>query len=308
MRVIKDMIRQLQYIIEVEDSDKTIGTLLKEKEYSRGTIIELKKTKTGIKKNGTWAGVNEKINEGDVIDISLEDKVTSDNIVPVKGEFEVLYEDEDLLIVSKPYDTPIHPSVNNYSNTLANAVAYYFKEQNKDYVFRCINRLDRDTTGVTIIAKNLLSASILSKRLKDREFSRIYIAMVEGETEKEGTINLPIGRAPNSIIERQVDIENGKPAITHYRTLEVFEYEGQKISMVELKLDTGRTHQIRVHMKAIGHPLLGDFLYNPNNRMLTRQALHAVECEFRHPVTGENMKVRAPLPKDMDNLLINTNN
>ena len=284
-------------------SGKSIGTFLKEREYSRGVVIELKKTKSGIRKNGEWARISESLKDGDLLDICLIDQELSKNIVPRHCDFNILYEDEDILVVNKPYDTPIHPSVNNYDNTLANGIAYYFKEQNKPYVFRCINRLDRDTTGVTIIAKNLLSASILSKRLKEREFSRVYLAFVEGITEQEGTIDLPIGRAEGSIIKRQIDIDEGKTAATHYRTLQVFEVEGKAVSIVELKLDTGRTHQIRVHMAAIGHPLLGDFLYNENNHMLTRQALHAVECGFEHPITGEHMKMRAPLPKDMKTLV-----
>ena len=258
------MTRELQYIIDKQDEGKSIGTFLKEREYSRGVVIELKKTKSGIRKNGEWARISESLKDGDLLDICLIDQELSENIVPRHCDFNILYEDEDILVVNKPYDTPIHPSVNNYDNTLANGIAYYFKEQNKPYVFRCINRLDRDTTGVTIIAKNLLSASILSKRLKEREFSRVYLAFVEGITEQEGTIDLPIGRAEGSIIKRQIDIEKGKTAVTHYRTLQVFEVEGKAVSIVELKLDTGRTHQIRVHMAAIGHTLLGDFLYNEN--------------------------------------------
>ena len=299
----EEMTRRLQYQIEDRHSGKSIGMFLKEKEYSRAVIIELKKTKTGIRKNGVWAGVNEIIKTGDILDICLSEQETSENIVPRECTFDILYEDEDILVVNKPYDTPIHPSVNNYDNTLANGIMYYYKEQNKPYVFRCINRLDRDTTGVTIIAKNLISASILSKRMKERGLSRTYLAFVEGITREEGTIDLPIGREEGSIIKRKIDEKEGKQAVTHYRRLEVFHIEGKAVSAVALQLDTGRTHQIRVHMAAIGHPLLGDFLYNENNHMLTRQALHAAECTFNHPITGEYMKVTAPLHKDMEMLI-----
>ena len=304
LKVGDKMTRKLLYTIEQQDAGKSIGTFLKEKEYSRGVLIELKKTQEGIRKNGVWAKVNEILKAGDRLDISLIDAEPSENIVPKPCDFEILYEDEDILVISKPYDTPIHPSVNNYDNTLANGIAYYFKKQNKSYVFRCINRLDRDTTGVTIIAKNLLSASILSKSLKERAFSRVYVAFVEGIIEEEGTIDLPIGRVEGSIIKRQVDLEEGKRAITHYRRLEVFYPHGRPVSVVELKLETGRTHQIRVHMAAIGHPLLGDFLYNEKNHMLTRQALHAAACTFYHPITREIMKMSAPLPEDMQQLLV----
>ena len=298
------MTRKLQYTIGQQDEGKSIGTFLKEKEYSRAVLIELKRTQKGIRKNGVWAKVNETLKAGDRLDISLIDPEPSENIVPKSCDFEILYEDEDILVVSKPYDTPIHPSINNYDNTLANGIADYFKKQNKPYVFRCINRLDRDTTGVTIIAKNLLSASILSKSLKEREFSRVYVAFVEGIIEEEGTIDLPIGRVEGSIIKRRVDLVEGKHAITHYRRLEVFYTHGKPVSVVELKLETGRTHQIRVHMAAIGHPLLGDFLYNEKNHMLTRQALHAAACTFYHPITREIMKMSAPLPQDMQQLLV----
>lgn len=295
--------RQIQYKIEKQHQGKTIGMFLKEKEYSRAVLIELKKTKTGIKKNGVWALVNEVINVGDVLDISLTEQASSENIVPKEYELDVLHEDEDILVLNKPYDMPIHPSVNNYDNTLANGVIYYYEQQDRPYVFRCINRLDRDTTGVTIIAKNLLSASILSSRITGREISRTYVAFVEGITPEGGIIDLPIGREEGTIIKRKIDEKEGKRAVTHYRRLEVFEVDTKAVSVVALQLETGRTHQIRVHMSAIGHPLLGDFLYNEDNTMLTRQGLHAAQCAFNHPITGEYMSITAPLPKDMEMLM-----
>ena len=281
---------------------------LKEKEYSRAVIIELKKTKTGIQKNGTWAGVNEILNTGDILEICLTEQGASENIVPKELQLDILYEDEDILVVNKPYDTPIHPSVNNYNNTLANGVVHYYQQQNKPYIFRCINRLDRDTTGVTILAKNLISASILSKRMKERGLSRTYVAFVEGITKEEGTIDLPIGREEGTIIKRKIDEKEGKHAVTHYCKLEELQVEGKAVSVVALQLETGRTHQIRVHMASIGHPLLGDFLYNESNHMLTRQALHAASCAFYHPITGEYKRITAPLPKDMAMLMQRSSN
>ena len=297
------MIRKLQYRIEKQHDGKSVGMFLKEKEYSTGVLIELKKTKTGIRKNGVWACVNEIVKTGDLIEICLLEQTSSQNIVPKACELDILYEDEDILVINKPHDMPIHPSVNNYDNTLANGVSYYYKKQQKPYVFRCINRLDRDTTGVTIIAKNLISGSILSSRMQERHLKRKYIAFVEGITDKEGTIDLPIGRMEDSIIKRKIDQELGQRAVTHFQRLEVLLVEGKEVSVVALQLETGRTHQIRVHMASIGHPLLGDFLYNENNRMLTRQALHAAECGFHHPITGEYKKITAPLPQDMAMLM-----
>lgn len=297
------MTRRLQYQIEEQHNGKCIGTFLKEKEYSRAVLIELKKTKTGIRKNGVWACVNEIVKTGDIIDICLTEQGSSENIIPTKCALDILYEDEDILVVNKPYDTPIHPSVNHYDNTLANGVIYYYHQQDMPYVFRCINRLDRDTTGVTIIAKNLISASILSKRMKERGLSRTYVAFVEGITREEGTIDLPIGREEGTIIKRKIDEKEGKRAVTHYCRLEVLHVEGKAVSVVALQLETGRTHQIRVHMAAIGHPLLGDFLYNESNHMLTRQGLHAAECAFYHPITGEYKRITAPFPEDMRMLM-----
>ncbi|MDY3368281.1 RluA family pseudouridine synthase [Zhenhengia yiwuensis] len=302
------MTRTIQYKIEEQHNGKCISMFLKEKEYSRAVIIELKKTKTGIQKNGTWAGVNEILNTGDILEICLTEQGSSENIVPRELQLDILYEDEDILVVNKPYDTPIHPSVNNYNNTLANGVVHYYQQQNKPYIFRCINRLDRDTTGVTILAKNLISASILSKRMKERGLSRIYVAFVEGITKEEGTIDLPIGREEGTIIKRKIDEKEGKHAVTHYCKLEELQVEGKAVSVVALQLETGRTHQIRVHMASIGHPLLGDFLYNESNHMLTRQALHAASCAFYHPITGEYKRITAPLPKDMAMLMQRSSN
>lgn len=302
------MTRRIQYKIEEQHNGKCISMFLKEKEYSRAVIIELKKTKTGIQKNGTWAGVNEILNTGDILEICLTEQGASENIVPKELQLDILYEDEDILVVNKPYDTPIHPSVNNYNNTLANGVVHYYQQQNKPYIFRCINRLDRDTTGVTILAKNLISASILSKRMKERGLSRTYVAFVEGITKEEGTIDLPIGREEGTIIKRKIDEKEGKHAITHYCKLEELQVEGKAVSVVALQLETGRTHQIRVHMASIGHPLLGDFLYNESNHMLTRQALHAASCAFYHPITGEYKRITAPLPKDMAMLMQRSSN
>ncbi|MGL4362316.1 MAG: RluA family pseudouridine synthase [Cellulosilyticaceae bacterium] len=291
--------RHLQYVIEKEDDSKTIGMYLKEKRYSRAVIITLKKYPDGIKKNGEWANVNEKLKEGDVIDIRLVEEKISEQIQASEIKIDILYEDEDILVINKPYNMPIHPSVNHHTNTLANAVMGYYKSKGEEKVFRCINRLDRDTSGVTIVAKNLLSASILAKDLMLHDIQRTYIAIVEGETPNEGKITLPIGRQEGSIIARQVDIENGQEAITHYKRILKGDINGESYSVIQLKLETGRTHQIRVHMKGIGHPLWGDFLYNPTNTIVSRQALHAKEIVFVHPITKNKMSINAPNPSDI---------
>ena len=191
---------------------------------------------------------------------------------------------------------PIHPSLNNYDNTLGNAAAYYFMQQGKNFIFRCINRLDRDTTGLTILAKHMVSCSMLQSDMVERRISREYLAIVEGVFEStEGMIDAPIGRKEGSTIERIIDYEKGERAVTHYKVLQ----QKEKVAMLALKLETGRTHQIRVHMTSIGHPLAGDFLYNPQNKDLSRQALHAWKLSFAHPITKEILNMEAPLPEDM---------
>lgn len=301
----ESMIRNLQYTIAETDNEKTIKTFLKEKGYSTTLLNELKKTPAGIRKNQVRAFVNERLNTGDILEICMEE-IVEEGITAIPGEFVVLYEDEDLLVVDKPHHMPIHPSINHYENTLANAAAYYFKQKDEACVFRCINRLDRDTTGATILAKNALSAGVLSDQVMKRKIHRTYHALVEGMTKEEGTVDLPIGRKEGSVIERQVDLINGKRAVTHYKRLQVIQSQGKEISLLELQLETGRTHQIRVHMAYIGHPLLGDFLYNEHCKRMDRQALHSAKLCFTHPITGMEMEVKAPLPEDMNHLLETT--
>lgn len=215
-------------------------------------------------------------------------------------EPDIVYEDEDLLVVNKPFDMPVHPSIHNYDNTLANGMAYYFQQKGETFIFRCINRLDRDTTGLLILAKNALSASILSNDMKARKIHRTYQAVVSRiPVPASGTIDAPIARKEDSAIERCVDFEKGEPAVTHYRTLETKE----NLALVELSLETGRTHQIRVHMQHMGCPLLGDYLYNPDFTLINRVSLHSYSLSFVHPIAGKSMYFCAPLPKDMAGLL-----
>ena len=203
------------------------------------------------------------------------------------------------MVINKPAGMPIHPSMNNYYNSLANGLASYIAQQNCPFVFRCINRLDRDTSGLTIIAKHYVSAGMLSTMIANKTSSGItreYLAIVKGSVlPSEGTIAAPLGRKEGSIIERCVDFEKGESAVTHYRVLD----EKNGHSLVSLILETGRTHQIRIHMKYLGYPLIGDYLYNPDMALMHRQALHAWKLSFRHPITGEQMHFAAPLPEDM---------
>lgn len=287
--------RTLQYRITESDTYSNIHELLKAHGYSSTVIRHLKETENGIQRNGVWSRVYEPLCSGDTVTILLTEEVSSENIVSTPLPLNIVYEDEDLLVINKPAGMPIHPSQGNYDNTLANACAYYFQQKGEPFTYRCINRLDRDTTGLLILARHAYSASLLSSMVAKREIHREYLALATGLVPDSGVIEAPIARVDGSTIEREVNFETGEFARTHYKCLE---YKNG-YSLVSLKLDTGRTHQIRVHMKYIGHPLPGDFLYNPDYSVIRRQALHSYRLTFTHPITGKELQFTAPLPDDM---------
>lgn len=292
------MNRELTYIIKENDMNTkplTIHGFLKNHGYSHSMIVSLKKTRDGIRKNGIWARVYDSLQSGDTLQIHITENESSDHIIPRPLPFPVIYEDKDLLVINKPADMPIHPSQGNYENTLANAAAWYFRQQEESFVYRCINRLDRDTTGLLILAKHAYSAGLLSGMVASRLIRREYLAVVKGMPEICGIIDAPIGRKEGSTIERQIDFSTGDPARTHYERL-AFE---SGYSLIRLQLETGRTHQIRVHMRYIGCPLPGDFLYCPDYTKIRRQALHSYRLSFPHPITGKSLSFTAPLPEDM---------
>ena len=292
------MNRIFTYTIPKEFEGKTLLSFLKEQKYSSPTITHLKRTEKGILLNSEWGRVRDILHENDILTITITETETSENIVPVSLPLPILYEDEDLMVINKPAGMPIHPSQGNYDNTLANAAAYLYQLRQEPFVYRCINRLDRDTTGLLILAKNMYSASLLSNMVKNREIHREYLAIATGFVPDQGIIDHPIGRVKGSTIEREVNEQTGESARTHYKRIA---YENG-YSLVSLKLETGRTHQIRVHMKYIGHPLPGDFLYNPDYFIISRQALHSFRLYFTHPITGRFLTFTAPLPDDMATL------
>lgn len=294
------MKRVFFYIIPEEFDKQALSLFLKSRGYSSQIITHLKRTENGILLNGVWGRVRDILHTGDTLTIQLIETESSENIVPTKLPLHIVYEDEDILVINKSADTPIHPSQGNYDNTLANAVAYYYQQKGEAFTYRCINRLDRDTTGLLILAKHMYSASILSNMVQNREIHREYLAIATGAVPSEGTIIAPIGRVDGSTIERQVDEVNGDYACTHYRTLQT----KNGYSLVSLKLETGRTHQIRVHMKYIGHPLPGDFLYNPDYSVIKRQALHSHKLIFQHPISKIPLEFVAELPNDMASIIL----
>ena len=292
------MQRIIHYTVKAQDSGLTILAFLRKKGFSKHILTTMKRAEHAILLNGLPAFGRTILKEQDVLKILVPEEVgPEESIIPVKIPLDILYEDEDILVLNKPADMPVHPSAGNYENTLANGVAWYYKQQGKTFVYRCINRLDRDTTGVLVLAKNPLSGALLSAQMKQRQIRRTYLALTDGIPPKKGTISAPIARMDDSVITREVNFEHGETAVTHYERLDV----NDGYSLVELHLDTGRTHQIRVHMKYIGCPLPGDFLYHPDFDRISRQALHSFQLEFTHPITGKPMRFLAPVPEDFLN-------
>lgn len=288
------MERIFHYTISHADSGMMILDFLKAQGFSRHILSSMKADKEAILLNGDHARGRTLLQVGDSLRIRLLETETSENILPRPMELQILYEDEDLLIVNKASDTPVHPSQGNYENTLANGIAYYFQEKGETTVYRCINRLDRDTTGALILAKNALGAALLSRQMLNRQIKRTYLALAQGLVPESGTISAPIARVDGSTIEREVNFQTGEAAVTRFERLD---YQND-LSFIELHLETGRTHQIRVHMKHIGHPLPGDFLYNPVYDQIKRQALHSYQLEFTHPITKKPLLFTAPVPED----------
>ena len=290
------MNRNIDYIIDEDSAGLRVEQFLRRKRYSGQNLSEIKRMPKSILVNGVHYYMRQELSTGDHLQVRICETQNSEKIPSTKLPLDIIYEDEDLLVLNKPAGMPIHPSLNNYTNSIANALAYYFQSQGKPFIFRCCNRLDRDTSGLTIVSKHLVSGSILSDMTKYREVHREYLAIARGSvTPSEGTIQAPLGRKEGTIIERTVDWEHGEDAVTHYKVVK----EANGHSLVSLRLETGRTHQIRIHMKYLGYPLIGDYLYNPDMEYMTRQALHSHHMEFTHPITGEHMSFTASLPEDM---------
>ena len=289
------MERVLEYIISSDTNPVTVLDFLKQEGFSRHILSSMKNSSGNcIVLNGERGFGRSVLKEGDRLVVTVPEVESGENIIRTEMDLDILYEDEDILVINKPAGMPVHPSMGNYENTLANGIAWYFSQKGEDFVYRCINRLDRDTTGALILAKNPLSAAVLSVQMKRRQIRRTYLALVAGVLPESGVVDAPIARMEGSVITREVNFETGESAVTHYERLAV----GRYYSLAELHLKTGRTHQIRVHMKYIGHPLPGDYLYHPDYRRIQRQPLHSFQLEFTHPITKEPMLFTAPVPED----------
>ena len=232
--------------------------------------------------------------KGDILKITIRD-TASENIVPTDIPLDIVYEDEDVLVINKPSNMPTHPSMGNYENSLANGVMYYYKSKGEERVFRAVNRLDKDTSGLMAVAKNSYMHARLGEEIQKKELKRKYMCIVCGDVERDGTVDAPIRRADGSVINRIV-APDGQRAVTHYRVVKRYgEY-----TLLEMELETGRTHQIRVHMAYIGHPLVGDWLYGTEDHNIAkRQMLHSCYLCFTHPITGQIMEFKDEMAEDM---------
>lgn len=236
---------------------------------------------------------------GDLIEVDLNFDEDSENIVAVKMPLDILYEDNYLLIINKSPFIAVHPSIRHFSDSLSNGVQYYFNSISLHRKIRIVNRLDKDTSGIVIFAKNEYIQEELISQMKTNDFKKEYIGVLNGILDKKsGIINAPIARKSGSIIERCID-KNGQEATTHYDVIK----ENNNLSVVHFILETGRTHQIRIHSSYIGHPLLGDTLYGTSSPLINRQALHAYRVTFIHPITKKSLIIEAPLPNDIKNII-----
>ena len=283
----------MKYVIEKSFADKTIKEFLREKGVSGNLLKRLKKIENGITVNSAHQNVLYRLQENDILELMAEDfdSDTNEYLEPVDLPVDIIYEDENITVVNKPYGMPTHQSINNHNNTLANALCFRYRE--KPYVFRASNRLDKDTSGIVITANNRYYASMISQKIKRGEVKKEYIAVVKGRLEGEGVIDAPIDRVGESIIKRIVR-EDGEPSLTLYRSL----MSCDEISVVSVTPKTGRTHQIRVHMAHIGHPIMGDALYFEKSDYIDRQALHCLRMDL-----GEFGSYFAPLPNDIIDLI-----
>jgi 23S rRNA pseudouridine1911/1915/1917 synthase len=251
----------------------------------------------GITLSGRHVTVREKVSPGDRLVIRLEERQTgSCQLVEREGALDIRYEDEDMLVVNKPAGLTVHPTAGHYDDTLANILVWHYRRQGQGLVVRTLGRLDKETSGLLIVAKNAFTQTQLEKQRSRGVLTRRYLALAEGWPDPpNGRVDAPIGPVPGSLMARQVT-DNGVRAVTEYETLA----RGEGCSLVKLRLHTGRTHQIRVHMAYLGHPLLGDFLYGTQGKLgMMRTALHSAQISCVHPSTGKPLIFSLPLPPDM---------
>ena len=298
----KKEVFEVDSFYEEERLDKYLSLIFPEQ--SRSFFQKLIKDGQ-IRVNEKTEKANYRLKTQDLIEVSIPEAVETP-ILPENIPLDILYEDDDLLIVNKPKGMVVHPSAGHYTGTLVNAIMYHCKDSlsgiNGEIRPGIVHRIDMDTTGTLVVCKNDISHQSLAEQLKEHSITRRYRAIVHGRLKEDGTVNAPIGRHPTDRKKMSIHTKNGKPAITHYRILKQY----KEYTYIECQLETGRTHQIRVHMASIGHPLLGDQIYGPSKvpyKNLQGQTLHAMILGFLHPTTQKYMEFEAPLPEYFQHLL-----
>lgn len=290
----------LEYIVKNEKY-QNINQILKQEFHISSRLQRKLIHEKHVLLNGYSMDTRELVSVGDIVSINLDFEEENENIVATKMSLDIIFEDDGLLILNKPAGIAVHPSILHYEDSLSNGVKFYFNNIGLKRKIRPVNRLDLNTSGLIIFAKNEYVQECLIKQMQDGTFKKEYIAIVSGHFLKSsGTIDLPIARKKNSIIERCISFE-GQEAITDYNVLKEF----NNYSIVKCYLKTGRTHQIRVHMSAIGHPLIGDTLYGVSSPDISRQALHSYKLCFVHPVSHKNLEFVCNLPNDMNQIFKN---
>lgn len=296
----------MQFVIDSSCDGKTVKEFLfSNLSFSANMVKRLKSIENGITVNGAHVTVRYVLKQGDKLDLQTDDLDSAESIIPVDFPLDIIYEDDYVIALNKPFGMPTHPSHNHHNDTLANALAHYFLKANRPFVFRAINRLDADTSGIVLIAKDKDSAFKLAKSMADGKIHKKYVALLHGTLEGSGEINLPIRRSDTSTMLRIVDTEDNpkaKQAITEYEVIKRFEDS----TLVCASPITGRTHQLRVHFSTIGTPIYGDGLYGitTDGSDYPRLALHAYYLSFPHP-KGKIITITTPIANNADDFFTN---
>lgn len=282
-----------------------VNTLLRRTLGLSGTVLRrVKWLEDGITLDGLRVNVRARVSEGQTLSVRLTAPAPASGVVPVEGPLEIVHEDLDLVVLNKAPGVLVHPGHGHFDDTLGNFLMWHYRQLGDEADFHPVHRLDKGTSGLVVIAKHAHAQEKLKKQLHTKQFRRVYLAVCDGAPPApSGVVDAPIGPADGSLVARKVR-PDGRPARTYYRVLQAF---GSR-SLVELELETGRTHQIRVHMAHTGCPLTGDFLYGRSNRaLIARPALHSTKLELTHPITGKQLEFSVPLPADMAALITKEN-